>query len=181
MGKVNIIVETERLIIRLLAEEDVPALALLWTDEHVTGFMGGPRDFEQVSTSLRDDLNSPVRRLELWPVVERRAGTKIGHCGLLPKKVDGCDAVELVYVIAADHWGRGYAMEAAAAIRDYAFQELGFERLVSLIDPSNAASERVAVKIGMSFEAETVRPNGRTLRIFACGNRAPPCGSSVNG
>jgi RimJ/RimL family protein N-acetyltransferase len=45
MEKSNVIVETERLIIRLLAEEDVPALALLWADEQVTWFMGGPRDF----------------------------------------------------------------------------------------------------------------------------------------
>jgi len=72
----------------------------------------------------------------------------IGHCGLLPKTINGRDEVELVYVIVPAFWRRGYATEAAAAIRDYAFQTLGVLRLVCLIDPANTASERVALKTG---------------------------------
>lgn len=64
-------------------------------------------------------------------------------------------------------WGKGYATEAASAVKNYAFEELGLERIVSLIDPRNAASERVAIKIGMQFEKETLRPSGKTLRVYA--------------
>jgi len=167
MTATHIVVETERLTIRLLTEVDVPVIASLWTDERVTRFMGGPRDFEKVSASLRDDLSAPPLRLDLWPVAENSSGIVVGHCGLLPKTVDGAEQVELVYVIAADSWGRGYATEAALAIRDYAFRTLRIPRLISLIDPANTASERVALKTGMKFNSETVRPGGKTLRVFA--------------
>ena len=52
---------------------------------------------------------------------------------------------------------RGLATEAAAAVRDYAFGELGLSRVISLIRPGNAASQRVAEKIGMTREKKIVR------------------------
>jgi [ribosomal protein S5]-alanine N-acetyltransferase len=167
MTATHLIAETKRLTIRLLTESDVPVIASMWTDDRVARFMGGPRDYEKVCASFREDLIAPPLQLDLWPVVERTSGAVVGHCGLLPKKVDESDQVELVYVIAADYWGRGYASEAAAAIRDYAFRKLRINRLVSLIDPANIASERVALKIGMKFEANTVRPNGKSMRVYA--------------
>jgi len=167
MTPAQIIAETPRLQIRWLTEPDIPALASIWADDQATRFMGGPRVYEEVCTSLRQDLQAPPLRFDLWPVVERSSGLVVGHCGLLPKTVDGCDEVELVYVIARTFWGRGYATEAAAAIRDYGFRILGVVRLVSLIDPAHTASAQVALKIGMKFEVDTVRPNGKTMRVYA--------------
>jgi ribosomal-protein-alanine N-acetyltransferase len=164
--------ETERLVIRPLRGEDIPALAAIWCDAEATRFMGGPRDFDKVCASFHEDLKAPVpSKLDLWPVVVKETGTIIGHCGLLPKEVDGCNEVELVYVIGSGFWGRGYATEAAAAIRDHAFNTLGQARLVALIDPENTASERVARKIGMRFEKETVRPSGKTMKVYAVERR----------
>lgn len=163
----HIIATTGRLTIRLLKESDVASVASLWTDERVTRFMGGPRDFEKVCTSLRDSLTAQALRFDLWPVVETSSDRVVGHCGLLPKTVDGSEQIELVYVIEAAHWGRGYATEAASAIRDYAFRTLSVPRLVSLINPDNNASERVALKVGMKFETETIRPGGRMMRVYA--------------
>ena len=167
MTATPIIAETERLTIRFLTEADVIVLASLWTDGRVTRFMGGPCDFEKVRASLKDTLTAPPRRLDFWPVVEKSSGVVVGHCGLLPVKVEGRDEVELVYVFAVDFWGRGYATEAAAAIRDYGFRSLAIVRIVSLIDPANAASERVALKLGMKFEADTVEPSGKMMRVYA--------------
>jgi [ribosomal protein S5]-alanine N-acetyltransferase len=162
-----IITQSERLIVRLSTERDVPTLASMWCDAQVTRFMGGPRVFEQVCTSLREELDSPPSRLDLWTVTERQSGTVIGHCGLLPKTVEGRDEVELNYIIAAAFWGRGYATEAASAIKTYALNSLRIPRLVSLIHPENTASERVALKLGMKFETETIRPNGKKLKVYA--------------
>src|SRR5579871_3168409 len=105
----HVIAETERLTIRLMIEPDVPLLASLWSDAQVTRFMGGPRVFEELSAAFARDLIAPPQKLDLWPVAERNSGLVIGHCGLLPKKVDDCDEVELVYVIATAFGGRGYA------------------------------------------------------------------------
>ena len=166
MATPPIIAETGRLVIRRLTEADVPAVAALWADKQVTRFMGGPRDFETLRASFRDDLKAPPSACDLWPVVEKQSGVIVGHCGLVPKAVDGRDEVELTYVIAAAFWGRGFATEAAAAIRDYAFRQLDLTRIVSLIDPANSASERVALKLGMKFEANTERPSGKMMRVY---------------
>lgn len=163
----RIIAETKRLTIRLLTESDISVLGSIWTDDQVTRFVGGPRVFEDVCASFRRDLNAPPLQFDLWPVVEKGSGAVVGHCGLLPKTVDGQEEVELVYVIAAAFWRRGYATEAAAAIRDYAFRTLGVARLVSLIDPAHAASARVALKLGMKPERDTIRPSGKTMRVYA--------------
>lgn len=158
---------SRRLLVRRLHEADIPAVAALWADAQVTRFMGGPRKFEEVGASLRSDLIMPPDPYDLWPVVELGTETVVGHCGLLPKTVDGREEIELVYVIAPAYWGRGYATEAATAIRDHAFRDLRVPRLISLIAPDHAASGRVAVKVGMKYETDTVRSHGRTLRVYA--------------
>lgn len=167
MEPARVIAETKRLAIRLMTEPDIPALASIWTDAQVTRFMGGPRVYDELCAGFKQDLEAPPQRLDLWPVVERNSGAVIGHCGLLAKEVDGQNEVELVYVIAAAFWGRGYATEAAMAIRDYAFKSLKLARLISLIDPLNAASEKVAMKVGMKFARDTVRPNGKKMKVYA--------------
>ena len=128
--------------------------------------MGGPRDFHEVSASLKTDLGAPLQ-FDLWAVVEKSSAVIVGHCGLLPKTIDGREEVELIYVIAPGFWKRGYATEAAVAIRDYGFQTLGLSRVVSLIDPASTASERVASKLGMKLESETVRPSGKKMKVYA--------------
>ncbi len=53
-------------------------------------------------------------------------------------------------------WGKGYATEAASAVRDFAFGMLGIKRRIAMIDPANLASIRVATKIGMKYEKEAI-------------------------
>jgi len=65
---------------------------------------------------------------------------------LTQKVVGGRHEIELVDVLASDSWGKGYATEAASALREYAFQELDLQRLIALIDPEKHSSVRVAEK-----------------------------------
>jgi RimJ/RimL family protein N-acetyltransferase len=163
------IAETERLIVRALEPDDVEALAGLWCDAAATAYMGGPRRFDEVSRSLRADLALPEPpTFDLWPTIEKASGRLVGHCGLLDKEIEGRLEVELVYVIASAAWGQGFATEAGRAIRDHALTALDCRRLVALIHPDNAASERVAGKLGFRFEREVLRPRG-TLRLHALG------------
>ena len=84
-------------------------------------------------------------------------GLLIGDCGLEQMEVDGVQAAELGYDFRSDYWNQGYATEAAAAVRDYAFQTLELPRLISLIRVGNGASRRVAEKIGMRCIADISR------------------------
>jgi RimJ/RimL family protein N-acetyltransferase len=162
--------ETERLLIRSVVAADAVALAALWSDPDVTRHLGGPRDAETVRANVeRDARTLPAARLDLWTVIERSSGRLIGSCGLLEKEVDGRAETELVYVLASSAWGQGYATEAGRAIRDHAFHRLGLVRIIALIDPANAASAGVAEKVGLHKEAETRRPNGRIMHVYAMG------------
>jgi RimJ/RimL family protein N-acetyltransferase len=98
--------------------------------------------------------------------VERKVdGVVLGRCGILVWETDPWKPVaraetdqptetEIGYLLGRPHWGRGYATEAATAVRDYALTELGEERLIALIMHGNVASQGVATKRGMKYERE---------------------------
>lgn len=83
---------------------------------------------------------------------------------------------ELGWALIRVHWGNGYATEAAAAIRDWAYESRGIERLVSLISPDNIRSQRVAKRLGAAA-AETVTPAHTGLKTVVWEHR-PPEGSA---
>jgi ribosomal-protein-alanine N-acetyltransferase len=92
--------------------------------------------------------------LGLWATIYKQTGKFIGRCGLLPWTIDGQNEVEVAYTIAQEYWGQGLATEAAQAILRYGFEKLNLSRLISVIDSENIASQKVAEKIGMTFERE---------------------------
>ena len=161
------ILETERLELRRLQSRDIPSLLDLWTDPEVTAHMGGPRDRDQLESDFSKEAAEPfAQQYDLWPLVEKRTGRVLGHCGLLEKEVDARTEIELVYVIARPAWGKGFGSEVARALIQYAFRELNLARLVALIEPENTASEAVARKVGMQFEKETIRPGGAMRKVY---------------
>lgn len=162
------ILETSRLRLRRTRDTDIPALVALWTDPEVTRYMGGPRQVGVLEEALRESFEkAPVQVYDLWPVEEKSTGEVIGDCGLLPKEIEGVEEIELVYVISHSRWGRGYATEAARGLKRYAFETLDLRRIVSLIDPENIASQRVAEKLGLELEREVARPGENLRRVFA--------------
>lgn len=161
------ILETPRLRLHHTRHADIPELIALWTDPEVTRYMGGPRDEAMLRKVFSDAADDPfAEAYDLWPLEVKATREVIGDCGLLQKEIDGLDEIELVYVIARGHWGKGYATEIANALKLHGFETLDLRRLVSLVDPENAASQRVAEKIGMKLEKELMRPGGRILGLF---------------
>ena len=161
-------IETDRLIIKSNQEVDMEPLAALWADPDVTCYMGGPRNYEEILKILREDAQAnPQPAFDLWPVIEKGTGQIIGTGGILDKDIDGSNQYEIIYVLAKSAWGKGFATELASSLKDYAFAELGLKRVTALIDPDNLKSERVATKIGLRYEKDTLRPNGNTMRLFA--------------
>jgi ribosomal-protein-alanine N-acetyltransferase len=167
-------IETERLRIRSLKIADAAPLAAVWSDPEVTRHMGGPRDFVAIRQGLKEDAQAGDQAvIDLWTVVEKASGQVIGHCGFLEKDVDDQAEIELIYVFASDVWGKGYATEAALALRDHAFHRLGLRRFIALIEPGNPASARVAEKIGMQLEKETRRSSGKMMSVYAIHSLEP--------
>lgn len=163
----DVVLETERLLLRRLRESDLDALAAIYADPAVTRFLGGPRTREDTHTRLGWMIAAADEQgFGLWATTLRRDGTLIGRCGILVQDVEGTPEHEIAYLLGSEWWGSGYATEAAAAIRDHARSRLGFDRLISLIDPKNAASKAVALRIGMHHE-RNLSFEGHPTALFA--------------
>lgn len=149
---------TERLILRHFESDDGDAMDCVFGDAEVMHFGCGV----QTQQWVREWLG---RRLEdyqmlgygLLAVVEKSSSVVIGYCGLTHfPNIAGQPEIEIGYRLARRYWGRGYATEAATAVRDYAFESLNLQRLIALIDSANVASIRVAEKIGLRYEKDVM-------------------------
>ena len=101
-------------------------------------------------------------------VVERAAdGAFLGQCGLIPQTVHETVEPEVAYLFVREHWGNGYATEAARACRDWGFTHLDVPRLISVISIHNAPSIRVAERNGMAPVDAIQKPTGVPHRVYA--------------
>lgn len=154
-------IETQRLLLRPMISGDIDELLLIFSDPRVmASFDDLLFDRSMMEAWVRRNLNHQEKHgYGLFSVVLHGEGVLIGDCGLEHMEVEGTPEVELGFDFRSDYWGRGYATEAATAVRDLAFGPLGLSRLISLIRPSNLASCRVAEKIGMCTERKIERAN----------------------
>jgi RimJ/RimL family protein N-acetyltransferase len=110
-------------------------------------------------------------------MVERKdTGEPVGQAGLVKQRLDGKDEWEIGYWMKKACWGKGYASEAAATFRDFAIRDLRLDRVISIIQPANLASIRVAVKIGMSLERHTIF-QGIPVAVYSLEPVKNRCGS----
>ena len=161
------IAETKRLVLERLTADDLEAVLQMGQDPELMRFLGGPLD----RTRARELIDRQLRRYDqfgvgFWAARLRESGELAGLVGLLVHELDGARAVEIAYRIDRRFWGQGLAPEAAAACRDYGFRELGEPRLISMIDPDNHASRRVAEKLGLAFERR-IQWEGETLCLYS--------------
>ncbi|BCW87435.1 hypothetical protein sos41_05640 [Alphaproteobacteria bacterium SO-S41] len=144
------VVETERLILRGFRSDDAPAIAALHGDTNVMRYIGGHTDdtlFGAYEAILKWTGHWSFHGCGKWAVEEKASGRCVGRVGYLdpPHEWPG---LELGWTFSADVWGKGYATEAAIAARDWGFNVLGAERIISMIDLRNTASAAVAKRIG---------------------------------
>jgi ribosomal-protein-alanine N-acetyltransferase len=85
-------------------------------------------------------------------IIDKQTGKLIGQCGLLIQTIQNTQQLEIGYSILPAFWGRGYACEAAIKCRDYAFSNNLADSLISAVHQDNIASEKVAIKNGMTLE-----------------------------
>jgi RimJ/RimL family protein N-acetyltransferase len=129
----------------------------LYCNPNITRYIpDAPRSREDAQLELEWHMYGHPKHPELglWATVHKETGKFIGRCGLLPWTIDGQYDVEVAYTIAEEYWGQGLGSEAAQAILQYGFEKLNLSRLICLIDPDNTGSQKVAEKIGMTFEKE---------------------------
>ena len=148
------ILETDRLILRQLSTEDAAFILELVNEPSFIQNIGdrGVRTLEDARAYiLRVAIASYEKNgFGLYLVELKDSGQSIGMCGLI--KRDGLEDVDIGYAFLPRFWLNGYAVEAAAAVKDYARDMLGLKRLVAITDPANQGSIRVLEKIGLKYE-----------------------------
>lgn len=152
------IFETERLIARRMDKEDFANLCTVLQDERVMYAYEHAFSDEEVW----DWLNRQIARYNrwgfgLWALIDKSTGRFVGQAGLTMQEWNDKLTVEIGYLLCFDSWHKGYASEAAAACKKYAFEELGVSEVSSIIRENNTASRRVAERNGLTAVDKIVK------------------------
>jgi len=148
----TVVLTTPRLLLRTFRRDDLPHYAALNADPEVVRYLGGPLTRED-----SDDIAAWAQELHareglgLLAVERRQDGAFLGMCGLHHLR-SYPDDVEVAWRLAREHWGQGYATEAATGWLDHAFGALGRPRVISITEPANLRSLAVMRRLGMVFD-----------------------------
>lgn len=153
--------DTARLTFRWWRDDDEPLATALWGDSRVTALIDarGALDAEAVRQKLRAEIDRARRHgLQYWPIFLRSTAAHAGCCGLRPYQPG---VLELGFHLRAEHWGQGYATEAARSAIEHAFARLGATSLFAGHHPRNDASRRALLKLGFRYTGdEPYAPTG---------------------
>jgi RimJ/RimL family protein N-acetyltransferase len=160
------VLETERMVLRRMEMSDVDDLMGIFADSEAMRYYPSTKTRREAEDWVRWTLSSyRDHGFGQWVAILKDSGEFAGQCGLTVQEVEGKDEVEIGYLFLRKFWGRGLATEAASAARDHGFG-LGYERLVSLIDPRNRPSRRVAERVGLTLEKEIWKWN-KKICVYA--------------
>lgn len=153
--------ETERLIVRNWLEDDAKFYMLLAHDVGYNCFAPPGRFLVHSDAEAKRKIRELItlydqQRLGKFPIFLRESGEFVGTCGMEPFQFGGRTEVELGYRLCLNHWGRGYATEAATALLRYGFGPLLRETILAFALPQNRASLKVLDKLGFHYLREFV-------------------------
>jgi RimJ/RimL family protein N-acetyltransferase len=169
------LLETERLVLRKPRLDDVADVLAFVEDEEVMRWLGGTTGDRAATVATIERWLAQWEQNGIGHFSVEHEGHVIGRVGFLVWDADGwkvssyADAAEPVtelgWAIAREHWGHGYATEAAQALRTWAYDDVGLEHLISLIAPNNHRSMRVAEKLGAT-RGETMALDGKPIVVW---------------
>jgi RimJ/RimL family protein N-acetyltransferase len=167
-------VETARLRLRPWREEDLDPYAEMCADPEVMRYIGSGRPLDREESWRQIAIfigHWQLRGYGLWAVERREDGSFIGRVGLW--QPEGWPGLEIGWSLARPHWGHGYATEAGRVSREFAWESVGADELISLIQPENAASRRVAERLGMQPQRRQLLGTDEVLVYRASRERGP--------
>lgn len=139
--------ETARLILRPTALEDLDGFAALSANPESARFIGGVQPRAVAWRAMSAMAGSWVLQgFAMFSVLEKSTGRWVGRVG--PWMPEGWPGTEVGWGLLRDAWGKGYATEAATAAIDWAFDHLGWTRVIHCIVPENSPSAEVARRLG---------------------------------
>lgn len=161
--------EAARLSLRRFGFDDAPCVVELLNQPSFIRNIGdrGVRDAADAHRYLRDGPMAMYDKFGfgLWHASRRADGVFVGMCGLL--KRDVLPDVDVGYAFLPEHWGLGYASEAAGACLELGARRFGLKRIIGVVSDHNVASIRVLEKIGMRFDRMyPMHPDEPDVRLY---------------
>jgi len=148
------VLETERLLLRYLSSEDAEFILELLNEPSFIRNIGdrGVRTIEDANSYIVNGSVASYAKngFGLYLVKLKETNESIGMCGLIRR--DTLEDVDIGYAFLPKFWSKGYAVESAQAVKEYAKNVIGLDRIVAITDPENEGSIRVLEKIGLKFE-----------------------------
>lgn len=160
-------IETERLFLREMVEDDFEALRRVLGDRDIMRHY--PYEFDDArirSWIARNRERYSIFGFGLWAVCRKDTGEMIGDCGLTMQIIDGQIRPEIGYHIRAEHQRQGYATEAARAVRDWTWQNTPFRAIYSYMKAENIPSIRTAMAYGCEYAGEFLDDEGEMTKVF---------------
>lgn len=154
--RVKVVLESSRLALRELTADDLNFVAEMLAHPEVMRFWPRPLTRAEAADWIRRQQERYTRDgFGYWLAHDKATGQPIGQAGLLRQDLDGAVETGIGYILHRPFWGNGYATEAAAECRDYAFKALGKVRVTATVRPENQPSRRVLERVGLRFERMT--------------------------
>jgi len=170
-------IETERLGLREMTQADAPFMLNLLNQPSFILNIGdrGVRTLEDARAYIDNRVIASYTShgFGMYLVVVKATGEPAGICGLV--KRDGLDDVDIGFAFVPEHWGKGYPVESAQAVKDYAANVVGLARLVAITAPTNWLSIRIVETIGFAFERMVrLTPEAAEVKLFSCSLERSP-------
>ncbi|MBQ3559903.1 MAG: GNAT family N-acetyltransferase [Agathobacter sp.] len=161
------ILETERCVVRELCLEDLDELFALYEDGEIDKYTEPLYPYEEEKEFQRAYIENMYRYFGygMWLVFSKETGKLIGRAGLEHREYHEEIELELGYIIGTAYQGQGYATEVCKAILEYAKEHTGFERINTLIEDGNIASEKLSKKLGF-VHAEDFELDGKIMHRY---------------
>ena len=162
------IIETERLFLREMDENDFDALYEVLADADIMQHY--PYTFDE--NRVRNWIQRNIERYRifgfgLWAVCLKETSEMIGDCGLTMQLINGKIKPEIGYHIRADKQRNGYAKEAAIAVRDWTFNNTPFQIVYSYMKYTNEPSVKTAISYGCKQVDEYQDDENEITKVFA--------------
>jgi RimJ/RimL family protein N-acetyltransferase len=134
---------------------DAAFFEAMFSDPRVYATLGGARDAANVASLVAAKVREwDHHGFGTWVLRPASGSAPLGWVGLKPTNVGGPGGTELLYAIAADHWGFGYATEAASTVVGIGDKPLGIDELVAFALTTNIGSRRVMEHVGFGYERD---------------------------
>lgn len=167
VSKPEILVTTERLLVRHFNPDDLDVFAALCADPEVMRYVGDGKTLPRSEVARWIDVckqKYAARGYGTSAVFEKATGEFVGYCGVV--RAPGNDFDELIYVFHRAAWGQGYATDFGRAMLGGVFAHSSLSKIYATVYADNHASRRVADKLSMTVEKETTEPNGEPVIFY---------------